>query len=579
MRLLCECLISGQTISVESWQGREGIDSIPQWQCSLAGVQALQLLEPVSLRLTVNGSVRHVHGIITDVVMTEQCTQLTLASRLALLKHQCSPQAFVNKPITDIATMLLRQAGFGNEQISIAEITEDSPVALWCQFPDESTYDCLQRLLVKYGYHYCVYHDEHAERVGLVPQAGPFPWLTAAHYALVSDNAMVNTDSVALQSIAADKQGTETLAIQSQRPDVAAGNYLTLKAQAHLHVLENDYLVISLRHEGRHCRDNGSYYRNKMTLMPRQQLLALPDSPVPTINIVSGRVISDNQSAELDAAGRYRVAVDFLPETSAFSHYPVARLQHYSAGGFCETGWHLPLQHNTNVLLAFDPVDTEPRIIASLPDSEQAHVVQAANAEQSCLQTRSQQALLFDDGKSPYMQLKTANESQLCLARDSTVVAHQAALNWQARGTVVIKSGNDVHIRIQQAQHHYSGGGLTLNTDQVETYSQSTQRYHSQTAIKLQAGQNLSVRTKTAFTLMSKATTQLAFEGAKHGIQVSNGSALVQASHAIQAQGPLCLQAGEARVEITSAGDIAISGNTIHFAADNTQIKGAISYV
>ncbi|GLR37881.1 hypothetical protein GCM10011247_32790 [Pseudomonas plecoglossicida] len=221
------------------------------------------------------------------------------------------------------------------------------------------------------------------------------------------------------------------------------------------------YQVIEVKHEGQQPLRGHAAVRHDTQgdFVFSTRFIALPDdvqfrspcvTPRPYVQgVISAVVDGDGDSSRplLDKHGRYKVSFPFIRgEAKATRGSAWLRLASPSSGS--GHGMHFPLLKGTEVLVSFLGGDPDrPIIIGSVPNSENANMVNEGNSTQSGISTAGGHYLAMDDSSSAGL-LKLgapAGNSTLTLGHGDVCGA---------------RLNTDAHLQFSSSSHHQAVPGI-----------------------------------------------------------------------------------------------------------------------
>lgn len=210
----------------------------------------------------------------------------------------------------------------------------------------------------------------------------------------------------------------------------------------------DQWVVLSVNHEGAQGAGRGAgsdgklFYRNQFTAIPKNDKLPYrpAERPWPKIpGFLTAQVESSGGSgdpyANLDDQGRYhvRLAADRENKGDAKASLPV-RMMSPSTGQ--EWGFHLPLHHGAEVMLAHVDGDPDRPVIAgAVPNITTPQVVTLDNQTQSRWKTAGNNELVFEDKKdSELVYLHAQKDRETVVENDESrkIVNNQS--QWVGNG-------------------------------------------------------------------------------------------------------------------------------------------------
>ncbi len=360
--------------------------------------------------------------------------------------------------------------------------------------------------------------------------------------------------------------------------DLAPGAVLSLDASRFGPGYSGDYLITGLRHRasqyaGQAVARADLPYRVEALLIRRETpyrpaIGAHPELPA----TFTARIESAGSQPQLDEQGRYRVRAIF--DRSATAHAeasaPLRRLSpHGGPSGKSPSGWHTPLNDGAEVLLSCLNGDPDrPMIVGTLPNPSNPSPVTSANPHQNLLRTAAGNQLCLDDHREQSAITLGTFAGHNMLQLDAAALGHnvrlasaRGAMQWQAKKTLEIRSGNTLTERV--------GGDRIQSVENLHrTVTQSAEIHHqAATDYRQQAGKNLQMRAQKNLEIRSGKLLRIDVE---EGQQVTVKGP--RATFTVR-DGNLHLQvARDLRIEGEGGGDITFgqSGGGFVIKADGT---------
>lgn len=391
------------------------------------------------------------------------------------------------------------------------------------------------------------------------------------------------------------------LTAQGDIADFAAGDTFSLDAALLSVNLSGDYLITRLRHRASQKAGEGVAgedlaYSNEASLIRRETPYRPAQPPRPQLPMTfTARIEAGGPYAQLDEQGRYRLRPHFDREekTHAQASIPIRRLTPYGGPpGEQPTGLHLPLRDGAEVLLSCLNGDPDrPMIVGSVPNPQTASPVTSANAHQNRLRTAGDNELCLDDKiEQEAITLRTFaghNLLQLnaaALGHQIRLASEQGAMQWQAKKTIKIESGETLSERsgcdrIHTVENRHQ---TTTNSGEIH-YQAATDILQSATNnLRLEAGQNLEASAGTHLRIDVEEGKQLTVHGPQASFTVQDGNLQIQAAKEIEIRGDgggdIRIGQGGGGLVIKADGTVALYGNRVNLKGGGVTFNGVVNY-
>lgn len=343
-----------------------------------------------------------------------------------------------------------------------------------------------------------------------------------------------------------------------------------------------DYVVIGVRHlgsQGAGGRGSSSRsdlsYRNWFVAIPKEDKVPYrpAERPWPQIpGFLTAQVESEGGDgdpyANLDDQGRYhvRLAADRENTGDAKASLPVRMLSPYSGK---EWGFHLPLHHGAEVMLAHVDGDPDRPVIAgAVPNGVTPQVVNHDNQTQSRWLTAGKNELTFDDKKDSEMAFLHAQKDRKTeVENDETkTVGHDQSLD----------VGNDqkIHVKKNRADNVDEnveanvGGNVTL---MVKKNVSETIEGGQTEEIKKDKSESIT----GASTLAIGKDLTVTVDG-DHSDSSKKGRTIKAKKISILADDEITIKTGSAIIQMKKNGDITIEGKKISIkGSGDVVVKGS----
>ncbi len=387
-----------------------------------------------------------------------------------------------------------------------------------------------------------------------------------------------------------------TFIAESDCRALAPGHRLTLVQHPEA-ALNGEYLVVEVEPEGDQGaglamggRSGGMTYRNKMLLIRAGIPFRKPVSPPRRVHgLFTARVESSGGAyACLDDQGRYRVRLDFDQGDAnpGEASQPVRMMQPYGGNRF---GLHFPLQAGAEVALTCINGDLDrPILLGALANPETPNPVTAANPSQHILRTRGGNELLMEDRQGKEKSELFTRDRKNLLSLDADAGGHLVTLA-TAEGEMAISAGRTLLIESGKTQTLESGSDHRVsvaNRQQLVTKTQGIQ-LQAATDLRLAAGAHLLVQAERQDVSLSAGRNLVAEAGGSLSIEVlsrdldmlvNQGQLGIEVARAVtlkgQGGGRLHIGQGDGAIEVSPAGDLALSGPAVTITAARINIRG-----
>lgn len=345
--------------------------------------------------------------------------------------------------------------------------------------------------------------------------------------------------------------------------NLRAGQVLTVQDGATARQL----LVVGVDHHGQQGagghgtggRQDLLSYRNRFTAIPHDERLPYrpAERPWPQVpGLVTAQVESQGGAADpyadLDDQGRYRVrlAADRGNPGDAKGSLPVRMLTPSSGQAW---GFHLPLHHGAEVLLAHVDGDPDRPVIAgAVPNATSPSVVTQENRTRSRLVTAGGNELMLDDQQGgERIRLQARKDLATEVGNDETrAIAHDQEQ----------RVGRHQRLAVAADRHETIGGDC-----RIAVGGSLEERVGGGRSETVQGGSTLHVGQAFSVTV-----------GGDHGDQAQQGRSISARTIRLRAEDEIILSTGGAVLSLKKNGDITITGRTITIAGSGAVVvKGS----
>lgn len=381
----------------------------------------------------------------------------------------------------------------------------------------------------------------------------------------------------------------------------APSRVFSLDASLLCATLSGDYLITRLYHRGSQKAGEGGAgedltYSNEATLIRRETPFRPAQPPRPQLPVtMTARVESSGPYAQLDEQGRYRLRPHFDRDEKSHGEasIPIRRLSPFGGPpGEQPTGMHLPLLDGAEVLLSCLNGDPDrPMIVGTLPNPYKASPVTSENAHQNRLRTAGDNELCLDDKIDlEAITLRTFvghNILQLnaaALGHQIRLVSSQGAMQWQAKKTIKVQSGDTLTERsgndlVQTVENRHQ---TTTNSGEIHYQAASDIRQSAAKNIRMEAGQNIEGSAGKHLRIDVEQGKQATVHGSQASFTVQDGNLTIQAAQDIQIRGDgggdICIGQNGGGLVIKADGTVQLYGNQINLKGDGVSFNGVVNY-
>ena len=388
----------------------------------------------------------------------------------------------------------------------------------------------------------------------------------------------------------------ETVILETDCRGLAPGYRFTLDGHPDEN-LNGDYLVVEVDHQAnqRHAfalgtEPEGMTYRNKALLIRAGRPYRLPPcEPRRIQGVITARVESTGgEYAYLDELGRYRIRLPFdLSESPAGeASHPVRMMQPY---GGKDWGMHFPLHAGTEVVVGCVNGDIDrPFIMGAIPTAEAVSPVTSANPSENRIRTWGGNELLMDDRKGEEkIELHTRDRKNI-LTLDANAEGHRVRLATEegemeayAAKNLTLECGGDQQVQVG-ADH-----AVTVENRQQLMTRNAEIELKAATDLLLRAGDNLRFQAEAADARIESGddmifevgeSLSLAIRNDDMDVNAENGAITLSAAKAITVRGEgggtLHIGQAGAAIEISTGGELAISGKAVNISGQAITVTG-----
>ncbi len=388
----------------------------------------------------------------------------------------------------------------------------------------------------------------------------------------------------------------ETLILETDCRGMAPGFQFTLSGHPD-ETLNGDYLVVEVDHEAnqRHAyafgtEPQGMTYRNKALLIRAGVPFRLPLLPPRRIPGVFTAVVESTggEYAYLDEQGRYRIRMPFDQADTAEGEasHPVRMMQPY---GGKQWGMHFPLHAGTEVVVGCVNGDIDrPFIMGAIPNADDVSPVTSANPSQNRIRTWGGNELLMDDRKGQEkIELHTRDRKNI-LTLDANEEGHRVRLATEegemeayAAKSMILECGDSQQVQVGRDHQVTVENRQQLMTKNAEIEMKAA------TDVLLKAGDNLRFQAEAADARIEAGEDVILEVGESLSLEVRdedmslnavNGAIELAAARAVtvkgQGGGTIHIGQAGAAIEISSGGDLVVSGNTVNISGSAINVTG-----
>lgn len=327
-------------------------------------------------------------------------------------------------------------------------------------------------------------------------------------------------------------------------------------------------------------------YYNRAKVIPSN----IPFRPSATLKAARlgmslGQITADSDAPKLDDNGKYwvRFAYDHTDEKPV-SH-PIRQVQPY-AGRDC--GMHFPLHDQSQVVMSYvDSDPNKPFILGALFNEEQPNVVNARNATENKIVTRSGHTFVMDDKENEQsIQLHTPDAKNR-LRLDATVGDER--IEWISElGYFDVNIAKHAQITTGESHALTVGESLSIQAENDIAINSQTEsiRLNAAEDITLDAGQNAHIRVEESGTIEIKGDAEIHVEQhfrtnvlqGDYDIHVAQGAFQLQSKANVQCiskAGDVLLDNPLAKIHMLLSGELTLKGSKITLQAPEINLASA----
>ncbi|SFC95869.1 type VI secretion system Vgr family protein [Pseudoalteromonas denitrificans] len=352
---------------------------------------------------------------------------------------------------------------------------------------------------------------------------------------------------------------------------------------------DGKYLVIKVHHLANQGQGveygmavKGLTYKNQVTLLPASITYKAPLLKNKRVFATFNATIAQG----VDDKGEYQVNLPFNQNGLGEPSKQTRLLQPYGGAGH---GMHFPYEAGTEVLVCGENGDLDrPVILGALYNANAPSPVNANNAHENKLVTRSGNTLLMDDKQGEEkISLGTLDDNN-ALILDATHNQHSATLQSvegemfiSAKNAIQLVSQKDVNITAKGDLNTLAENSINVQTTEGDISFTSASDLHAnaQSNIRLQAlDGSTEIQAVDAIKLQAGQDVSLYVEQGNLEMQAPEGDINIQANANLtikgNGNGAIEISQSGASIVLDAGGNLTIDANNISLSAGNIVIKG-----